>query len=87
MVLSDRGRRAFADIVQRYRQSGKCVTQFGIFDDHAIENCNYTGRADGRHYKELNLVRVRYLANLLQALPVRSSRGPRATGPQLGTGE
>ena len=36
--------------------------------------------------KELNLVRVRYLANLLQALPVRSSRGPRATGPQLGTG-
>jgi hypothetical protein len=36
----------------------------GIFNDHDVESCDYT--SEGRHYKSLNLLRIRLLANLLE---------------------
>lgn len=38
----------------------------GIFNDHDIESCSYTGEQDGRHYHALNLVRIRLLGNVLK---------------------
>mmetsp|Transcript_33569 Transcript_33569/g.73962 ORF Transcript_33569/g.73962 Transcript_33569/m.73962 type:complete len:398 (+) Transcript_33569:180-1373(+) len=38
----------------------------GIFNDHDIESCSYTGELDGRHYHALNLVRIRLLGNVLK---------------------
>jgi len=37
----------------------------GIFDDHDVESCEYTNKGDGRHYKILNLPRIRLLGNIL----------------------
>lgn len=39
-----------------------------IFNDHDIDNCLYTTEGDGRHYFELNLVRIRMLANMLSCM-------------------
>ena len=39
-----------------------------IFNDHDVMSCGYTRVTDGRHYHPLNLLRIRLLANMVQAL-------------------
>ena len=39
-----------------------------VFNDHDLESCLYTTIRDGRHYRALNLVRIRVMANMIQAL-------------------
>ena len=39
-----------------------------IFNDHDVMSCTYTKDTDGRHYHPLNLMRIRLLANMVQAL-------------------
>ena len=36
-----------------------------VFNDHDIFNCSYTEMIDGRHYRGLNLLRIRLLGNYL----------------------
>ena len=36
-----------------------------VFNDNALQSCQYTGVEDGRHYHPLNTVRVRMLGNLI----------------------
>ena len=38
----------------------------GIFNDHDFQDCRYTNRTDGRHYRDLNFARIRYLGNVIQ---------------------
>jgi hypothetical protein len=37
----------------------------GIYNDHDVETCPFTGGGDGRHYHPLNMLRIRLLANHL----------------------
>jgi len=47
------------------------TTLVELFDDHSLENCQYT--TDGWHYHPLNLMRLRVMANMVQALYPRYS--------------
>jgi hypothetical protein len=38
----------------------------GLFNDHDMQSCPYTAAKDGRHYHNLNLARIRLMANHLQ---------------------
>jgi hypothetical protein len=40
----------------------------GIYNDHDVETCPFTGDGDGHHYHPLNMLRIRLLANHLQCL-------------------
>lgn len=39
-----------------------------VFNDHDVESCEYTELLDGRHYRPLNLLRIRLLGNILSCL-------------------
>jgi len=41
------------------------VFQVEVWNDHDVESCEYTTAHDGRHYHILQLVRLRYLANVI----------------------
>lgn len=62
-----------SEFVQQKQQAQENCTSIrtvlpdiGIFNDHDLESCRYT--LDGRHYDSLILVRIRVLANLIQAI-------------------
>jgi len=39
-----------------------------VYNDHDVESCSYTKEGDGRHYHNLNLLRLRSMANLIQGI-------------------
>jgi hypothetical protein len=51
-----------------YTASGESASKLriGLFDDHAVQNCAYSG--DGTHFANLCLLRIRLLANILECM-------------------
>jgi hypothetical protein len=51
-----------------FTASGESASKMriGLFDDHAVQACSYSG--DDTHFVELSLLRVRLLANLLECI-------------------
>jgi len=39
-----------------------------LYNDHALQSCEYTDPGDGRHFHTINLVRLRLLANMINAM-------------------
>ena len=57
--------------------------RIGIFDDTGIESCHYTSIRDGRHFKELILVRLRLLANIINFASTTTGGGAVMTQEQF----
>ncbi|CAB9497352.1 Cyclin-Dependent Kinase [Seminavis robusta] len=55
------------DFVAKKGNEGKNVT-IAIFNDHDLQSCDYTAIGDGRHYHDLNLIRIRLLAIVIKEL-------------------
>ena len=53
---------------EQFKAASTPTTTVAIFNDHDVFSCPYSKAEDGRHYHPLNLMRIRLLANMIQAL-------------------
>jgi len=67
-LFNDHGARYLNDRMYRFiaeHLPDDLPFKVGIFNDHDIQSCNYTQPHDGRHYFDMNMVRLRVLGNIL----------------------
>ena len=69
-------RRLQSFVEERQQSSWKTIQTptLALFNDHDLQSCEYTKAEDGRHYHPLNLIRMRVLAHMIQALYPSSKR-------------
>lgn len=54
-------------VEQKLLPQSTTATRVGIYNDHDLQSCQHCGHEGGLHYLDINLMRIRLLANQLQA--------------------